>query len=66
MLRSAGVTHVLAQRVRFLKKSYPFLTDAEFEAAFVAPAQRLEAELLEDGVLVYEEGRYGVWRIHGP
>ena len=32
----------------------------------LAPAQRLEAELLEDGVLVYEEGRYGVWRIHGP
>jgi hypothetical protein len=64
-LRTLGVTHVLAHRVRFLEKSYPFMPAAEFEAAFAEPARILESELLADGVLVYEEGRFGVWRIDG-
>ncbi len=64
-LRDLGVTHVLAQRVRFLEKSYPFLEEAQFREAFAAPADVLEQALLRDGVLVYEEGRFGVWRIDG-
>jgi len=64
-LQSLGVTHVLANRVRFLKKAYPFLSDEAFETAFEAPARDLEQALLADGVLVYEEGRFGVWRIDG-
>ncbi len=66
VLREAGVRYVLANRVRFLDKSYPFLSPEEVEAQFRAPVAALERGLLAEGVLVFEQGRFGVWRLHGP
>jgi hypothetical protein len=65
-LRSQGVHYVLAHRIRFLKKSYPFMETEAFEQAFSEPARVLQSVLLAEGVLVYEEGRFGVWRIDKP
>ncbi len=62
-LRREGVTHVLAGRVNFIHKSYPFLSEATFEEQFRAPEEQLAELLLEDGVLLFESGRYGVWRL---
>lgn len=66
LLRELGVTHVLAGKVRFLRKSYPFLDDTTFEAQFSAPGARLDELLLREGVVVYESGRFGVWRLPPP
>ncbi len=62
-LQALGVRYVLTQRVHFLEKSYPFLSDVELKRGFLAPVELLQEDLLADGVLVYEEGRFGVWRI---
>ncbi|MCB9764525.1 MAG: hypothetical protein H6739_32420 [Alphaproteobacteria bacterium] len=66
LLRELGVTHVLAGRVGFIRKSYPFLDEATFQEQFSAPEQQLQDLLLAEGVLVFESGRYGVWRLRAP
>ena len=62
-LRGLGVTHVLSTKRRFLKKSYPFLSESQFEAQFVAPTRQLEDLLLLDAELLFQEGRTRVHRI---
>lgn len=62
-LRKQGVTHVLSGRVNFIHKSYPFLSEATFHEQFEAPEEQLAELLLRDGVLVFESGRYAVWRL---
>ena len=62
-LREAGATHVLAGRVNFLHKSYPFLDAASFREQFEQPESQLEELLLAEGVVLFEAGRYSVWRL---
>lgn len=63
VLRQLGVTHVLSGRVRFIHKTYPFLSDSVFREQFTEPEALWEALLLENATLVYRDGRYGVWRL---
>ncbi|MFT5582505.1 MAG: hypothetical protein ACI9VR_000081 [Cognaticolwellia sp.] len=63
VLRQLGVTHVVSGRVRFIHKTYPFLSDAVFREQFTDPEALWEALLLENATLVYRDGRYGVWRL---
>ena len=65
-LRAQGVTHVLAGKVHFIRKSYPFLDEETFEEQFVAAEAQLDALLLAEATLVFESGRYGVWRLNEP
>lgn len=62
-LRDQGVTHVLAGRVNFIHKSYPFLSEQAFVEQFVQPEAQLEALLLAEGRLVFQDGRHGVWSL---
>ncbi len=62
-LREAGATHVLAGRVNFIHKSYPFLDAATFREQFEEPEGQLEELLLAEGVVLFESGRYSVWRL---
>ncbi len=63
-LKAVGVTHVLAGRPRFLYKLFSFLSQPEFQAQFKAPEEQLSELLLAQGTLVFEDGRYGVWRLN--
>ncbi len=63
VLRQLGVTHVVSGRVRFIQKTYPFLSDSVFREQFSDPEALWEALLLENATLVYRDGRYGVWRL---
>ena len=60
-LRAQGVTHVLAGRVNFIHKSYPFLPESTFIEQFREPEAQLAELLLAEGRLVFEDGRHGVW-----
>ena len=62
-LRAEGVTHVLAGRTGFLHKVYPFLKEADFRAQFQDPERALKELLLAEGTQMFEDGRYGVWRL---
>jgi len=62
-LRAEGVTHVLVGRVNFIHKSYPFLSDEQFHEQFEVPEAQLAELLLADGVLLFEDNRYAVWRL---
>ena len=55
---------MLAGRPRFLYKLFAFLPRPEFEESFEAPEAQLGELLLADGTLVFEDGRYGVWRLN--
>lgn len=65
-LQAQGVTHVLVGRVHFIRKSYPFLDEQTFEEQFVAAEAELDALLTAQATLVFESGRYGVWRLNPP
>ena len=62
-LREGGVTWVLRGRVSFLHRTYPFLDDATFHREFEAPEEQLDRLLAAEGVLMFEQGRYQVWRL---
>lgn len=62
-LAAAGVTHLVVGRVHFLHKVYPFLDDATFEAELQEPAERLDALLLRQATLIFQEGRVRVYRL---
>ena len=62
-LREQGVSHVIAGRPRFIHKTYSFLDEATFEREFREPEAALEELLLSQATLVFEKGRYGVWRL---
>ncbi|MFH1463307.1 MAG: hypothetical protein ABIO70_02870 [Pseudomonadota bacterium] len=63
VLREGGVTWVLRGRVHFLHKTYPFLDGATFEREFVAPEEHLDRLLAAEGVLMFEQGRYQIWKL---
>lgn len=65
-LERQGVTHVLVGRVNFVRKTYPFLDDATFEAQFEAPEAQLRALLEREAMLEFEDGRYAVWKLSAP
>jgi len=62
-LRNSGVTYVLRGDVNFIHQTYPFMSESEFQESFVAPELALDELLLRDAVLVFEQGRYSVWRL---
>jgi len=62
-LRAAGVSHLLVARIHFLRKSYPFLDEASFEARFRQPEEQLQRLLVQEAVLVFEQGRHSVWKL---
>lgn len=62
-LAEAGATHVVVGRVNFLRKLYPFLSEADFKAQFTAPDAALDALLLKRATLVFQEGRSRVYRL---
>jgi len=64
-LQEAGVTHLIVGRFRFLRKWYPFLSDAVFESMFRAPTQLLEDRLLLDATLMFESQHTRVYRLDG-
>jgi len=68
VLKKAGVSHVLVGGIcdgckNFLHKSYPFLSEAQFEDQFRRPEQQLHSLLLKEATKVFESGKYSVWRL---
>jgi len=47
----------------FLHKSYPFLSEAQFEDQFRRTEQQLHSLLLKEATKVFESGKYSVWRL---
>ncbi len=62
-LRAEGVSYVLAGRPRFIHKLFSFLSEPDFDEQFRQPERALEELLLAEGTLMFEDGRYGVWRL---
>ncbi len=62
-LAAEGVRYVLVGDVHFLKKSYPFLAPDVLKAQFTDPEELLRTLLLRDATLLFEEGRWEVWRL---
>lgn len=68
VLKNAGVRHILAGGAcdgcrNFLRKSYPFLSEQEFQTQFQAPELQLKKLLLKEATKVFESGKYSVWRL---
>lgn len=68
VLKKRGVKHLLVGGAcdgckNFLKKSYPFLSDQEFQDQFRTPEHQLSALLLNEAAKVFESGKYSVWRL---
>ena len=64
-LREAGASHVLAYRYHFIRRSYPFLDEGAFDRQFREPVRQMEALLLEEGTMLFEDGRIAVWDLDG-
>lgn len=62
-LRKRGVTWLLVGDVRFLRKQYPFLPEAEWRAQFVAPRDLLTRLLARDAQRVYAGRHWEVYRL---
>ena len=62
-LQAEGVTYVLAGRPGFIHKLFPFLSEPDFREQFKDPETALRELLLAEGTRVFEDGRYGVWRL---
>jgi hypothetical protein len=65
-LRERGVTHIVARRIHFIRKLYPFLSEDEFRTSFQEPEALLEDLLLMEASLVYESNRTRVYRLDSP
>jgi hypothetical protein len=65
-LEAQGATYVVVQRVGFLRKSYPFLSEADFRTQFSEPEAKLRDLLLHRGRLVFEAKRHAVWALDAP
>lgn len=66
VLQQAGATHVLGNRVRFIRKSYSHLGDSTFDVQLRQPQRQLEELLLTQTVQLFEDGRFGVWAFTPP
>jgi hypothetical protein len=64
-LRERGITWLLVGDVRFLRKQYTFLPEADWHAQFVAPRDLLTRLLARDAVRMYEGRRWEVYRLDG-
>jgi hypothetical protein len=62
-LQAQGVTHVLVRRTRFLRKLYPFLSEAELQRDFDGPVAALDGLLLAEATLVFEQDGSRVYRL---
>jgi len=62
-LKEQGITHVLTTRIHFIRKSYPFMDDSSFQRQFKDREEQLENLLERQAVLVFEEGRFAIWRL---
>ena len=62
-LRNSGVTYVLRGDIHFIHRTYQFMSESEFHENFVAHERALDALLIRDAVLVFEHGRFSVWRL---
>ncbi len=62
-LKALGVDFVLLQRIRFLEKTYSFLPEQQFREQFLQPETLLDRLLLQQAELVFQEGRFSVWRL---
>jgi len=62
-LRAQGVRWLLVGEVRFLRKSYTFLPEADFRRQFTEPAEQLRALLARDAVLTYGARHWEVWHL---
>ncbi|MFN7144647.1 MAG: hypothetical protein ACK4YP_12795, partial [Myxococcota bacterium] len=62
-LAGMGVRYLVVGDVRFLEKSYPFLSKEVLEEQFNAPEAHLRELLLRDATRIYAEDRWEVWRL---
>jgi hypothetical protein len=65
-LREMGVTHLFVGDVRFLKKSYSFLTPSVRDDQLVKPQEALRALLLREATRLFAKDRWEVWRLDTP
>jgi hypothetical protein len=65
-LRARGVRWCLVGDVKFLRKSYPFLSEAEYRTQFVEPAELLRKLLTRDATRTFSAARWEVWRLDAP
>ena len=63
VLREQGADWLITGRSRFLRKTYPFLSDAEFDALLVQPGRTLDEQLPLQATLVFEGQRFSVWSL---
>ena len=68
VLKQAGVSHLVVAGActgckNFLRKSYPFLSETQFEHLYREPEQKLQSLLIEDATKVFESAKYSVWRL---
>jgi hypothetical protein len=62
-LRARGVNWLLVGDVRFLRRQYTFLSEADWTSQFVAPRDRLTRLLARDATRVYVGRRWEVYRL---
>ena len=67
-LKDVGVTHLVVAGAcsgckNFLRKSYPFLSEGEFDTLYRSPERTLLALLTQEATKVFESAKYSVWRL---
>jgi hypothetical protein len=62
-LASAGVTHAIVRRVRFIEDAYPMLPPASFQTAFREPVQILRESLLMQAQLLFQDDQLAVYQM---
>ncbi len=65
-LRGRGVRYALVGDIRFIRKSYEFLPEAEWKAQFVAPRDRLRSALETGATRLFAEKKWEVWSLDAP
>ena len=66
VLRDLGATHIMISKTRFLRKEYPFLSDAQFESDFQAPMLLLEDRLKMEATKIFEAKPTTIYRLDEP
>lgn len=65
-LARRGVRWLLVGDLRFLRKSYAFLPEADWRAQFVEPRDRLRTLLLRDAERLHAAAHWEVYRLDAP
>ena len=68
VLKDAEVTHLVVAGAcsgckNFLRKSYPFLSETDFDTLYRTPERTLLALLTQEATKVFESAKYSVWRL---